>query len=268
MSQSCQSDTREGVKMSDKKLTVPKKTVITTGKGSQKTVISAQTQVSSSTGKVVRGDNQVDVALVFDTTGSMADKIANLVKACQQFVGEGQSLGLDLQFALISFGDISVQDGGDKIEVVVPLTEDIHRIQEGLSNIPQNNGFGNTGESSLEAIEKALEFSYRPKAVKVIILITDEPALQHRISADQMIGRLRQREFLVFAIATADQYYKEMGYKTGGDWKEISPRTDLAEILARFREMAKKASQVAKEVHRLGEGSVKKYLALKPPEKT
>jgi Mg-chelatase subunit ChlD len=250
----------------DNKVSISKKTIVTTGKGQDKTIISGKPQVSSTTGKVVQKGNEVDIVFVFDTTGSMDDEIEGLIETCTQFVEETQSFELNAQFALISFGDISIQGGGDKIEVVSPLTDDINQIKKALAFIPRNNGFGNTGESCLEAIEEALKLSYRPNAVKVIILITDEPALQYQITAEQMTNRLKQREYLVFTIATDEQYYKDMATKNGGVWKQISASTNLAEILAVFRDIAKKMSRISKDVHLLGKGSVSKYLELKPPK--
>ena len=242
-----------------------KRTIITTGKGKNKTEIIVKPKISSQ-GKVVGLGNEVDVVFVFDTTGSMDDKIEALLLTCKQFVDEAEDLSLDPYFALISFGDISVQGGGDRIETVTPLTSDIEKVKHGLSNIPRNNGFGNSGESSLEAIQEAFKISYREGAVKVIVLVTDEPALQHDISVERVIQELGEREFLVFVIAIDEPYYKDMALKNGGIWKEISAHTNLSEILEAFREMARKVSEVAQEVHLLGDGSVKTYLALKAPK--
>jgi len=245
--------------------TVPgRQTMVTTGKGKEQTIIAGKPQVTSQTGKV-EGGNQVDVVFVFDTTGSMDDKISALIQTCTQFVEEASGLHLDAQFALISFGDISVRFGGDKIELVVPLTPDIAQIKHGLTYIPRNNGFGNVGESSLEAIQEVFGLPYRPKAVKVVILITDEPALQHQYKAKEVTARLTEREFLVFVIATDEPYYHEMAQKNGGIWKQIGASTDLSEILAIFKEIARKVSRVAKDVHLLGGGSVRKYLKMLPP---
>ncbi len=244
------------------------KTIITTGKGEEKSVVAGGGPQVSSRGTVKKpgASHQVDIVFVFDTTGSMSDKITGLLHTCNQFVDEAKTFDLDPQFGLISFGDISIQGGGDRIDIVVPLTRDIQRIHTGLSQIPRNSGFGNWGESSLEALEETLKLSYRKEAVKVLILITDEPALQHHITAASMIAQLKKREFLMFVVATADQYYQDMAKQTGGVWKQISATTDLNEILKLFRELAKKVSQIAKDVHQMGGGSVSKYLALKAPE--
>jgi hypothetical protein len=117
----------------------------------------------------------------------------------------------------------------------------------------------------MEAMLEVFKLQYRPKAVKVAILITDEPALQHRNRATDITTKLKQQEFLVFVISVDEPYYKEMALKNGGIWKLIGIDTDLSEILAIFRDIAKKVSQVVKEVHLIGNGSVKRYLELKPP---
>lgn len=238
--------------------------MVTTGKGRERSIIAGKPQVSSKTGKV-EGGNQVDVVFVFDTTGSMDDKISALIQTCTRFVEEADGLQLDPQFALISFGDLSVRGGGDRIELVVPLTSDIATVKHGLTYIPRNNGFGNVGESSLEAMQEVFKLPYRPKAVKVVILITDEPAIQHQYKAKEVTARLTRWEFLVFVIATDEPYYKEMARKNGGIWKQIGAGTNLSEILALFKEIAKKVSRVAKDVHLLGRGSVREYLKQLPP---
>lgn len=243
----------------------PPNTVLTTGKGPTKTVITGKPQLSSSTAKIV-GDNQVDIVFVFDTTGSMDNKISALLETCVGFVSEAATMKLDPQYALISFGDISVRFGGDKIEVVVPLTEDIEQIKHGLKFIPRNNGFGNLGESVLEAIDEAFKIEYRDKAVKVMVVITDEPALQWATKVEKTISTLTDREFLVFVVATDEPYYHAMADSNGGIWKEIGPDTDLAEILELFKEMAKKVAKVAQQVHLLGRGSVKEFLRLSSPK--
>ena len=250
--------------MNDKLAPRKTTTIVTTGKGGEKAIVAGKPVVSSQTGKV-RGGNSVDVVFVFDTTGSMDDKISALLETCAQFVDEASKMQLDPQFALISFGDISIQGGGDRIETVVPPTGEIERIKYGLTNIPRNNGFGNDGESCLEAIQEAFRLQYRTGAVKVLVLITDEPALQHHIRASEMTKNLAKREFLVFVVAPDEPYYREMATKNGGIWKQVGSNTDLSEILRMFGELAKKVTQVAKEVHLLGRGSVKEYLKLKPP---
>lgn len=248
------------------KLSVHKQSILITDKSTK--VIADKRPTLITDGKVVNSDNQVDLVFVFDTTGSMDDKIKALKQTCMLFVDEANNLDLDIQFALISFGDIKVEGGGDTIEVVVSPTSNIEKIKHGLTHIPRNSGFGNDGESSMEAIREALKLSYRTQTVRVLVLITDEPAHQHNITAPQMTATLTEREFLVFVIAPPFRYYKEMALKNKGIWKEVGISTNLSEILDIFKEVAKKVSEVVEDVHRLAGGSVSEYHRLKPPKET
>ncbi len=209
---------------------------------------------------------KVDILFVIDTTGSMDDKIEALLNTCKQFVDEARKLELDPQFALVSFGDIKVVGGGDTIDIVVPLTGDIERIKYGLTNIPRNSGFGNGGESCLEALEKALTITCRKGTVKVAILITDDDAHQYHISAANMTKILKQKEYLVYVVATAKEYYKYMASQTGGFWRNVDDTRNLNDILDMFKNMAKKVAQTATIVHQSAGGSVSKYLQLNPPK--
>jgi hypothetical protein len=253
--------------MSDKNgITPVHGTTISVGSGENKKIVvtTPATRITSG-GKIIKGDSLLDVVFVFDTTGSMDDKIEALIQTCTQFVDEAKSLDLSSKFALVSFGDIRVEGGGDRIELVISPTEDVQEIKHGLVHVPRNNGFGNIGESSLEAIQEALKIPHRPGAVKVLILITDEPAHQHNIKAIDMTRTLSEKEFLVFVVSPPEPYYIEMAKQNGGIWKEIGTTTNLDEILEMFRNLAKKVSEVAQEVHLLADGSVKDYLRLKPP---
>jgi len=210
--------------------------------------------------------NKIDILFVIDTTVSMDDKIEALLTTCKQFVDEARKLDLDPNFALISFGDIKVEGGGDRIDIVVPLTSNIESIKNGLTNIPRNNGFGNDGESSLEALEKALTIKCRSGTVKVVILITDDAAHQHHITASRMTTVLKEKEYLAFIVATTHEYYRHMAKQTGGFWRDVTKTSSLNDILDMFRTMAKKVVQVAKNIHQFADGSVTKYLQLNPPK--
>jgi len=229
----------------------------------QKSLVIGGTVVSSGSGQFI-GGNIVDIVFVFDTTGSMDDKISALLLTCTSFVDETNKMNLNPQFTLISFGDLSVPYGGDKIEVVVPPTSDIEIIKNGLRYIPRNKGFGNNGESVLEAIDMAFNIQYRDEAVKVMLVVTDEPAHNVEAKVGRIIATMKDRGFLVFVVATDEFYYHAMAEKNGGFWWEIGPDTKLDEILKRFREMARKVSLVVDDVYRLGEGDVKTYLLNAP----
>jgi Mg-chelatase subunit ChlD len=206
----------------------------------------------------------VDLVFVIDTTGSMSDKIESLLATCTRFVADFNALQLNHRIAIVSFGDLRVE--GDRIQNTA-FTSNVEVTQKSLRDIPHNNGGGNNGESSLEALERALSLPFRADAVKAIVLITDEPADQQRIRAEEMIGRLLEREVLVFVASPPQGYYRQMAALNGGKWYRISAHTNFNDLLSLFRDLARRVSQVVFDVYQVGDGSVANYLRLKPPQK-
>ncbi len=236
------------------------------GRGIKKWTISRPSATDTIAEKPPARDRagSVDLVFVIDTTGSMSDKIDGLLKTCAQFVDEFDSLSLDHRIAIVAFGDLTVP--GDNI-VATEFTPKVEVIKKSLRNIPRYSGGGNEGESSLEALQKTLRLTFRPDAVKVLLLITDEPAHQRQLRAADMIKELLKREFMAFVISPPHSYFKEMARQTGGKWYRVAANTKLTDLLNMFRKIAANVSRVVSDVYQIGDGSVSKYLQLKPPEK-
>lgn len=248
--------------MADKKTGL----VISVGKGGNKQVIQQAGPTIKIQGREVSptSGRQIDLVFAIDTTGSMSDKIDGLLATCNRFVDELAKLTLAHRLAVIAFGDLTVP--GDDI-TVFNFADDLGAVKKTLSSIPRYGGGGNEGESALEAVEKALSLQYRPGAVKALILISDEPALQHRLKASDITHRLVQSEILTFVVSPDEAYYRAMAAKTGGTWYQVSAHTDFTGLLDMFRNLAAKLSSVVADVYRVGSGSVSRYLQLKPPDK-
>lgn len=240
--------------------------VITISMGEKPRVVQRSGPVIKVQGRSVSptGGHAVDLVFVIDTTGSMSDKIEGLLATAQGFVDELAGLGMSHRIGVVAFGDLTVP--GDDV-VSFNLTDDVQEVKRTLSAVPRYSGGGNDGESSLEAVDRALSLSFRANAVKSILLITDEPALQDRLSADSLTKRLVQAEILTFVISPAEPYYKEMARRTGGSWHQVSADADFSSVLAMFRKVATKVSNVVADVVKIGGGSVRSYLQLKPPGK-
>jgi Mg-chelatase subunit ChlD len=206
----------------------------------------------------------VDLVFIIDTTGSMSDKIESLLATCSRFADDFNALQLNHRMAIVSFGDLRVE--GDKIQNTA-FTSRVEVTKKSLRNIPRNSGGANQGESSLEAVERALSLPFRADAVKAIVLITDEPADQHRLKAEEMIGRLAEREMLVFVASPPYKYFQRMALRNGGRWYKISAHTRFDDLLDMFRDLARQVSQAVADVYQIGDGSVADYLRLKPPER-
>lgn len=215
--------------------------------------------VKRSGGRLLKG-HKVDIYFVVDTTGSMNDKIDALLRTCSQFVSVPATYNLEAGFVLVSFGDLKV--AWDKIVVEVPLTTDIEKVRSGLAGISHNSGGGNEGESSFEAIAKALRVPGRLGSVKVMVLITDEPAHQDTYTVSQVQGMLDEQQMLLYGLTPNIGYYRALIKARGGQWAQISSTSSLDMLKALFEQLARDVSNTVTQVIRLTDGDVSEYLRL------
>lgn len=204
----------------------------------------------------------VDLCFVFDTTGSMSDKIDGLVACMVGFVRELASLSLDWRVSVVPFGDLTVP--GDRIVGDLPFVSDRRAAEAMLRKMPRNHGGANDGESVLEAVDAALRKPFRTDAVKVFVVLTDEPALTGQLTPTRVESALRKAETITFVASPPFGYFRRWAETTGGSWYEIGPDLDYGAMLALLRGLTARVAHVAAAVHSLAGGSVSEYLALPP----
>lgn len=209
---------------------------------------------------------EVEIVWVVDSTGSMERITPGIVRAITDLVDQSSLLQLDLSFAVISFGDLKVEGGGDKLLLEVPLTQDVVMVKQVLPFIHRNDGFGNGGESSLEALELAMKLPFSPTAIKVLVLITDDYAHQHRLQAKPMIETLKKRGFMVYVLSIPASYFKDMAQETGGTWTEISANSSLNSLMEMLQKLVINLTVTARQIALTAGGDVTEYLRLNPPK--
>lgn len=188
-----------------------------------------------------------DIVFVIDTTGSMSDKIQGLLNTCERFADEISRRVIDYRIAIVAFGDLTVL--GDTIEGT-PFTQSVEVVKNSLRNIPRNSGGGNEGESSLEALCKSLKYEYRKGAVKVFILITDEPPLTLNYRVEDVIQRLRRAKVMAFCIAPNLLSFKRIAKDTGGDFFLVERQADFLSIIDRLgKRVSQKVAKRYLELH-------------------
>jgi von Willebrand factor type A domain len=201
----------------------------------------------------------VDICFVFDTTGSMEDKIDGLVNCMVDFVREFARLNLDWRATTVPFGDLTIP--GDKVVKSQPFVSSQAEAEKQLRQMPRFSGGGNEGESSAEAMIAGIGKRFRRNAVKILILLTDEPAL--KCENPQTVNRaIRAMEAICFVASPPLEYYQSWARSNGGDWNPIGPSMDTSSIVRFLRKLAKRVATVTRDVHSLGGGSVRKYLEL------
>jgi hypothetical protein len=205
------------------------------------------------------GSRPVDICFVFDTTGSMSDKIKGLTDSLVEFVGELARLRLDWRITTVPFGDLTVR--GDKVVASLPFVRTRQEGQQMLRGLPRFSGGGNVGESSLEAVLAGLAKPYRPDAVIVLVVLTDEPPLEAGdLTADFVADQIMAREVICFVAATDHPGYRRWAAENGGQWYQIRPGMHTGDLLGFLSSLVIDLPQVAQAVHDLGGGSVRRYL--------
>lgn len=203
---------------------------------------------------------RADLVFVIDTTGSMSDKIDGLIESCQSFVDRLAAKRIDWAAAVVGFGDLTVE--GDRI-VATPFSSSADRVKALLRGLPRYSGGGNEGESSLEAVQAALKQpGFRSDAMKVVVLITDEPALQRKLRPSTITGSLREAGAITFVLSPNIKYFRSMAADTGGQWWNVETGGDFSQILAAFDRLAAKVASTVAAVHKLTGGNVQEYLSL------
>ncbi|MGH7763459.1 MAG: vWA domain-containing protein [Candidatus Dormibacteraceae bacterium] len=205
---------------------------------------------------------RADLVFVIDTTGSMNDKIDGLIESCESFVDRLATRRIDWAAAVVGFGDLTIE--GDRI-VATPFSSSADRVKALLRGIPRNSGGDNEGESSLEALQAALrQPGYRAGAMKILVLITDEPALQRQLRPSTITGKLREAGAIAFVLSPNIKYFRSMATDTGGHWWKVESGGDFSKILAIFDKIATQVASTVATVQKLTGGDVKEYLSLPP----
>ncbi|MHA1202113.1 MAG: vWA domain-containing protein [Candidatus Heimdallarchaeaceae archaeon] len=113
----------------------------------------------------------LDLAIILDQSGSMGDEISVLTDDLVGVINQVNTDVHDLQTALILFGGSSSNPYNDD-SLVTPLTDDISIIVDVLSQTDAGGSHEPWGDALWVAQNR---LNWRENAVKLIVLITDEP---------------------------------------------------------------------------------------------
>jgi hypothetical protein len=200
-----------------------------------------------------------DISIVFDTTASMSGKIDGLINFMADFAADLAQLSLDWRLSVVPFGDLTVP--GDRIDAGLPFTASVPGAVSQLRTMPRFAGGGNNGESSIEALLSAIAKPWRAKAVRVILLLTDEPALGAD-RAGEVLRALNAAEVICFTASPDYPYFRSWAAKTGGRWANVSQTMDTSAVLDLLRGLVGDVAQAASDMHAIAGGSYQKYLEI------
>lgn len=206
-----------------------------------------------------RTHSGVDLYVVFDTTGSMNNKIDGLVACTSALVGDLAQSELDWLLTAIPFGDLTVQ--GDTIDTSLPWVNNQKAADAMLRSMRRNGGGANSGESAFEAVNAALAKKGRSDGLRVVLLVTDEPALTHAVSPQCVLDALRQADVLCNVISPDIAYYRKMAEATGGSWLHIASHVDMGGLIRAWGDLGARIAARTSRVAELG-GSPQRLMAL------
>jgi hypothetical protein len=204
--------------------------------------------------------SEVDIVAVFDTTGSMEGNINGLIKSMKEFTAALEHEKLNWRFSTVPFGDLLIQ--GDRVVTTMPWVKDVPRAQAQLQGMPRFNGGGNFGESSLEAMHGALSRNFRPTALRVIVLITDDTPHLKKHSVQSITRDLVRNDVLCFVVAQHENVYLPFAQETGGTSTRISSEVDASRFISLFRKVATDISKRTVAVKSLANGSPQRLIEI------
>ena len=114
---------------------------------------------------------KLDLAIVFDETTSMDEEINALKSKVKDLTQKINSSKLDARYSLVTFN-------GADVATKINWTNDADSFRNIIGKLSTSGGNSDLPENSLDGIERALSFGFRPDAQKVIIVVTDEPSQQ------------------------------------------------------------------------------------------
>ena len=110
---------------------------------------------------------KLDLAIVFDDTGSMVGEISAMKSKVKDLTDTIKASRIDANYSLVSFKD--------SVSVKTKWTRDPDVFKKQINSL-QSSGGDDEPEFSLDAIESILSMGFRQDAQKVILVITDAHA--------------------------------------------------------------------------------------------
>jgi len=163
-------------------------------------------------------DAPVSTGLVFDSSGSMRDRIEDSRAAVHQFF---ETAGPGDEFSLVRFSD--------KAELISGFTHDIGRISESLASIHARGW-----TAMIDGICLSLgEMHHASHPRRVLLVLSDGGDNNSRYSQSELLSILREASVRVFAIGLFDRprYLEKLADETGGHVIWIRKLSDLPDAM-------------------------------------
>jgi hypothetical protein len=130
-----------------------------------------------------------------DITSSMQPYIDGLKQKCIDFADEIRRDGIDCRLGLVGFGDVNYNEA----MTVFKPNADPKEFQDAVAGLQLTNG-GDADESSVEAIEQAMEMEFRPHTRICFVHITDA-GCHHKERIRDLAAGLKENKVVTYVIS-------------------------------------------------------------------
>lgn len=185
----------------------------------------------------------LDVAFVFDTTGSMYPYLEQVRGELTRLASEVSKAIPHVRIGVIAFGDYCDEDL-TYLTKVLDLTPDFNQVQTFVAQVEQTSG-GDTPEAVEEALFEANRLNWRIGSTRAIVLVGDAPP--HGVIdvvANCLYGHhyktegnaLAQKGIKIYPTqcgknSAAEQAFRWLASQTGGSYLNLENIADLVDLL-------------------------------------
>ncbi len=193
--------------------------------------------------------NQVDLAFIVDTTGSMAPFIeaarAQMIAMLRALAVTSQT-AIDLRVGLVEYRDHPPQDNSF-VTRAHHFTSDFGRTQRTIEDLKPEGG-GDEPEAVYDGVHAACDqLTWRPHSQRLAVLIGDAPPHGYRfrgdgfangcpcgLTSDSTTALVEQNRVVLYALGltpTVTESFSRLAHYTGGEYFEAAHGDEAIETL-------------------------------------
>jgi hypothetical protein len=196
----------------------------------------------------VRPARALDVAIIIDTTGTMATSVSALARSAEALAGE-LARHADVRLGVVAFKDHGAEGEDDTYLVrTLPLGWDPARAAAFLGSPALAPGAGGGGAEAVEcALRAARGLAWREEARRIAVLVGDKPphgagldgldACPHGVDYRDEVEALAARDVALHAVQVGDhlvtrRVFEYLAARTGGAYVDLARVRDLPRAIA------------------------------------
>lgn len=188
-------------------------------------------------------DMYLDVAFVFDTTGSMYQYLEEVRRQLTRVAIEVNNSISNVQMGVVAFGDYC-DANTTYVTKVLNLTFDFDKVRTFIQHVEKTEG-GDAPEAVEEALFEVNRLNWRSGSNRAIVLVSDAPPHGVVDSASNCIyghnyktetNALRQQMIKIYAIQCGDdssteKIFRWLASQTDGVYLNLENIADLVDLL-------------------------------------